>query len=208
MKRESADDHIVVGRIGAAHGVKGWLRIASFTETPADIFAYMPWIISAREKTAADSTPIVTEPQHWRLQGNGYLVKLAEIDDRTHAEALKGAEVSVSAQVLPSLDQGQYYWRDLIGLGVRLGDQRIGYVERIFDTGANDVLVVRQDTVTDATEVVEVVDTDTDTGRRDTAAEGKDRDKEWLIPCTGETLLAVDLVAGELTLDWVLDADS
>jgi len=190
MKRESADDQIVVGRIGAAHGVKGWLRVASFTETPADIFAYMPWIISARARTAADTTPLVTEPQHWRLQGNSYLVKLAEIDDRTRAEALKGAEVAVSAQVLPPLDQGQYYWRDLIGLGVRLGDQRVGYVERIFDTGANDVLVVRQDAV---------IDTDSGT---------KLRGKEWLIPCTGDTLIAVDLVAGELTLDWELDADS
>lgn len=184
------DDQLIVGRLGAAHGIKGWLRVISYTELPADVFNFSPWSLTFDAKAEADPLLIV-EPVEWRLQSKGFVVRLAQIDDRTKAETLKGAEIAVSAHALPDLDAGQYYWRDLIGLSVRLGDQRIGYVERIFDTGANDVMVVRQDSASN-----EDV-SNTAAGRQ-----------EWLIPCTEETLVEVNLVTREMTVDWELDADS
>lgn len=176
-------EKIVVGRLGAAHGVKGWIKIASYTERPEDIFNYSPWRLTLQSPVRDDGRDLQVKPEQWRQQGKGLVVRLADIDDRTAAESLRGAEIAVDAACLPKLEQGQYYWRDLIGLKVQAEGELIGTVVRLLETGANDVLVIRLQ------------------------SPRADGNREVLVPCTNDVVLDVSTEKGEMTIDWDLSPD-
>jgi len=72
------------------------------------------------------------------------VAKLAGYDDRDQAGQLIGAEIAIRLEQLPPLKKGEYYWAQLVGLEVvNLAGERLGKVDHLFDTGANDVMVVR-----------------------------------------------------------------
>lgn len=172
-----------MGHLGAAHGVKGWIKIASYTERPEEIFDYSPWRLTIKSQVRNDVRNLQVKPEQWRQQGKGLVVRLTDIDDRTTAESLRGAEVAVDAACLPTLEKGQYYWRDLIGLKVRAEGELIGTVQRLFETGANDVLVIRL---------------------QPPRADGN---RELLVPYTNDVVRDVDTESGEMTIDWDLSPD-
>lgn len=129
-----ASDKVVVGKIGAPYGVKGWLKIHSFTEQAETIFDYQPWLIG-------DKSIIVDQ---WRLQGKSLVAKLDGIETREEADFIKNAEVSIDASLLPDLGEEEFYWRDLQGMQVvTLDGYNLGVVQDVFNTGANDVLQVK-----------------------------------------------------------------
>ena len=133
MKKE-----VTLGKIGAVYGIKGWLKIHSFTDDPQAIFDYSPWVITLGGKK---QTVTVTE---WRKHSSSLIAKFADINDRTDAQLRTGAEIVVESDVLPELPEGEFYWRDLIGMEV-MNDQgyNFGKVTDIMETGSNDVLVVK-----------------------------------------------------------------
>ncbi len=176
-------DELIVGRLGAAHGVRGWIKVSSYTESPVDIFSYSPWRLKLSSRLHGTSQRRNVEPIDWRQQGKGLVVRLTEIDDRTAAEQLRGAQISVSADCLPALASGQYYWRDLIGLDVVCRGEQIGAVERLLETGANDVLIIRRPSAADRSE------------------------KELLVPCADDVIVDVDVDRGEMTIDWDLSVE-
>lgn len=134
----STENQITLGKVGAVYGIKGWLRIHSFTDEPDAILDYFPWSLKLGNNTR---TVDVTD---WRKHNKGLIVKVAGIDDRDNAQALVGSEILINESTLPELSQGDYYWRDLIGMAVvTTKGYDLGVVSDMLETGANDVLVVK-----------------------------------------------------------------
>ncbi len=130
----SASDNLVVGKIGAPYGVKGWVKINSFTQHPQDIFDYLPWQLGNDQSIEVDQ---------WRVQNKGLVAKIVGIDDRNQADLIKNQEIMVAAESLPVLED-DFYWKDIIGMRVETTQgYALGIVKQMFETGANDVMVVK-----------------------------------------------------------------
>ena len=128
---------LVIGRIVGVYGVRGWVRIQSFTEPEENLLAYEQCSIGRGEGW----TPLRLDAGH--CHGRGLVAHIEGIDDREQALALKGSDIAILAQTLPALQQGEYYWHQLEGLAVHGAGALLGRVDHLMATGANDVLVVR-----------------------------------------------------------------
>jgi 16S rRNA processing protein RimM len=139
MTNPSCPDGLVLfGRISGLFGVQGWVKVFSHARPREAIIGYSPWLV----KIAGDWREIVVEDG--RAQGKGVVAKLAGVDNRDQASGFIGAEIAVKLSRLPPLKKGEYYWAQLVGLEViNLTGQGLGKVSHLFDSGANDVLVVR-----------------------------------------------------------------
>jgi len=129
---------VTLGKVGAVYGIKGWLKIHSFTDDQEAILDYFPWSLKLGNKIQS------VDITDWRKHNNGLVVKVAGIDDRDVAQKLVGSEIFVNEDALSDLPEGEFYWRDLIGMAV-VTDKGydLGQVSDIMETGANDVLVVK-----------------------------------------------------------------
>ena len=137
--QEHEDDLICVGNITGLHGVKGRVKVFSNTSPRENILNYSPWRIVAGEQVQ-----IVTVSG--RLQGKNVVAQIDGVDQREQAVELVGSKIYILAEQLPQLDDGEYYWSDLIGLEVEsLDAEPLGTVETMLETGANDVMVLRGD---------------------------------------------------------------
>lgn len=129
---------LVVGKIGAPHGVKGWVRITSYTEELDGIFDFSPWLLTVQGKVKEYRVA------EWKHQSKALIAKLEGVTTRDDAEAIKNIEINILEAQLPTLEQDDFYWRDLIGLAVITeSGYDLGKVEQLFETGANDVLMVK-----------------------------------------------------------------
>lgn len=127
---------ICVGHILGAHGINGWVRVYSNTSPRENILQYSPWLIAEGEDLQAVEA-------EGRLQGKNVLARLDGIEDRTRAESLTGSRLYIEPAQLPRLEDGDYYWSDLIGLEVEtLNAEPLGTVTAMMETGADDVLVL------------------------------------------------------------------
>lgn len=130
---------VTLGRVTGAHGLQGWIKVHSDT--------------APRENIASYGHLYLREGEGWRRwklasgrrQGKLVVLKLKGCNDRDRAESLTGAEIAVRRDQLPALEEpGDYYWTDLQGLVVEtLDGVELGRVDHLFETGANDVMVVR-----------------------------------------------------------------
>lgn len=171
---DAPDEAVIVGRIMGVHGVRGWVKVYSWTDPLDNILDYRPWWLES------DGEWHEIRVNGARRHGKGLIAQLADCADRDEArERFAGCRVAVPRSALPALDDGEYYWRDLVGLRVRLDDGRdLGVVATLMETGANDVLVVRGD------------------------GESLDR-RERLIPWIPEQVIGpVDSRAGTVTVFW------
>lgn len=133
-----SEKFVLLGKVVGVHGVRGELKLESYTEPRTQIFRYMPW----RMRSAAGET--VVEGGRGRAQGKGIVAELPGVTDRDAAAALVGTEIWVARSVLPKAAPGEYYWADLEGLEVVTVEGRaLGRVSHLIATGSNDVLVVR-----------------------------------------------------------------
>jgi 16S rRNA processing protein RimM len=128
---------ILLGRVLGAFGVRGELKLQSFTDPPSRLLKYQPWALVHRGAEREVSQA------RGRDTAKGVLLTLPGITDRDQADALAGAEVWVPRSRLPAPKPGEYYWVDLEGLRVvnREG-VLLGTVSHLFETAANDVIVV------------------------------------------------------------------
>ncbi len=135
----SADpEYVIVGKLGAAYGVKGWIKVISFTEPLTNIFEYLPWQLGEKDHWK----PIKVEDG--REHGKGLVVKLAGTNTPEAAKLLTGKSIAVTRSQLPVLKKGEYLWSDLEGLTVINDDgTELGKVIYLIETGSNDVLVVK-----------------------------------------------------------------
>ncbi len=136
---------IVMGKIGVPHGIKGWVRINPFSANLDSLLAYPQWHIQVPE---GDNILMYTEKdlQEARTQGGKIVAKLAGIDTREQAEAVKGCFISVHRDEFKPLAPDRYYWCDLVGMKVKTVDgELLGKVGDVFQTPSNDILVVDSD---------------------------------------------------------------
>ncbi len=150
---------VELGRISGVFGIRGWVKVYSFTRPREGILSYRRWFVGA----PGDRRPV--EVCEGRSHRGGVIARLSGCDDRDAAEALVNSEIAVRREALAANAQDEYYWRDLIGLKVfNLAGIDLGDVREIMETGANDVLVVsgdRERLVPFAGEVVRKVDPET-----------------------------------------------
>lgn len=132
---------ILVGKVHGAFGVRGEVKLESFTQPHAAIFRYLPWTL--RDATGRER---LLSGARGRESPKGLVAVFPDVIDRDAAEALKGTDVYVPRDALPPPAPGEYYWVDLEGLRVVTVDAvALGTVSHLFSTGANDVLVVHGD---------------------------------------------------------------
>ncbi|MGE5470718.1 MAG: ribosome maturation factor RimM [Bacteroidota bacterium] len=141
----TGNDIVVLGRLADPYGIRGWLKLHAFGDDPLD-WAEMPvWWIAK-------------EGEPWRecglkglkVHGNGLVVLLDGVDDRSAAEAMKGVLVGAPRSALPKTEEGEFYWSELIGLDVvNTAGERLGKVVGLIETGANAVLRVVADDETE-----------------------------------------------------------
>lgn len=136
--QEKSKSRIIVGCTGGAHGVRGLMKIMSYTRPKKNIFSYSPWMIHV-DKTWQQFE--LEESQH---RGSRLLVKLAGVDSPEQARLYMNCDIAITREQLPELNEGEYYWHDLLGLEVINQNQiSLGNVSEITETGANDVLVIK-----------------------------------------------------------------
>lgn len=171
----NTDDLIVMGKIGAVHGVRGEVKIHSFTDPIDNVFDYPVWTL--RREGEFKQVELASS----RFQGKGLVARIQGVNDRDVARSYTGFEICISRSELPELEQDEFYWHQLIGLQVINQDQLLlGRVDHLLETGANDVLVVKP------------------------CADSHD-DRERLLPYTEQCVTAIDLEAGSMRVEWDAD---
>ena len=183
--------HITVGQISAVFGVKGWLKVHSYTEPMENILSYTcdQWLL---EKNGQQQSVKVDEA---RRHGNGIIVHIKDIDDRDVARQFCKSQIRIPVSAMPALDEDDFYWHQLQGLNVyQLNDQGmqgdlLGVVDYLLETGANDVLVIK-------------------TPGRGEGSRGEGNSGEVLIPYVPEQVVKrVDIERRTLLVDWTPDWD-
>ena len=174
---------MVMGRIMAPYGIKGWVKVHTYTEDRATLLDYDAWWIRPRAGSGQVSG---TTNDGWREyavatsreHGATLIAQLAGVDDREAAATLKGADVGVLRSAVPAAADNEIYYADLVGLDVinRQG-ARLGRVSKVQDFGAHPVLCVQ----------------DTDGGA------------ERMIPFVPVYVDGVDVAAGRIDVDWQPD---
>jgi len=166
--QEAAEDFVILGRISGVHGVRGWVKVYAETREREDILRYKRWYLR-RPGGWQEARPL-----EGRMQSSGVVVaRLEGIESIDQARVLIDAEIAVKRAQLPKLKRSEFYWSDLEGMKVvNVEGADLGKVSHLFETGANDVLVV------------------------------KDSERERLIPFTKDAVKKVDLAAREIRVDW------
>lgn len=137
----SRSNLLTVGRITGVFGIKGWVKVKSHTRPEDSILEYQPWWVKTRHGVKE------VEIAQQQMSNKGLMVRLEGVEDRTAAEDYIRCDIAVEKQVLPELDDQDFYWHQLVGLNVvSCSDGQeivLGKVDHLIETGANDVLVVK-----------------------------------------------------------------
>lgn len=139
-------DMVVVGQVGGPYGVRGWVHVVSFTQPPMGLLGYQPWHLRRKRETGAWDPWRLHDREQAKAHGQGFVAFFGRIRDRNAALGLAGAEIGITADRLPPLDEGEFYWRDLIGLrAFNQHGEALGAVRRMMSNGAQDVMVLQGD---------------------------------------------------------------
>jgi 16S rRNA processing protein RimM len=129
---------VVLGRISGLFGVKGWVKVYSYTEPREAVLEYRRWLLSGK-----DGWQVATVAEGQR-HGKTIIARIDGYVDRDQAAELIGTEIAVPRDELPEAEEGRFYWSDLEGLQVVHRDgTELGRVAYLLETGADDVMVVQ-----------------------------------------------------------------
>lgn len=132
------ENNIFIGEVGAPHGIKGWVRVRSFSNPREGIFSYPVFLLQQGEKR------FELKLEKNQSDGSRLLAKFVGVDDRNQAETLTGCKIYVAKSELPALENDEYYWHQLIGLKVQGAEGVfLGEVIGLVETGAHDVLELK-----------------------------------------------------------------
>ena len=174
-------DAIEVGRIADAWGIKGWFKVLSHSAQPEALFSSKCWFLLPTERGVASFSGTVKLSIKEAKEHSDTVVATAQgIDDRSSAEALRGARIFVSRSNFPTAATDEFYWVDLIGLDVvNRQDEAMGCVKELLSTGPQTVLVLEY------------------------SHEGKLAER--MIPFVSAFVDDVDLAARRIRVDWQAD---
>lgn len=134
---ENKSRNVLVGKIAGAYGIKGWVKVQSFTQPIDALLGYKPWLFG--DENQASTAGLLKA----RLHGKGLVAQFDGVEDRNQTVGLLGKMIYVARENLPVPDPGEYYWEDLQGLRVcTLAGRELGQVSGLLETGAHDVLQV------------------------------------------------------------------
>lgn len=175
-KMISDSDVTIVGKVTTAFGIKGWVKVHSFTDPMKGILDYKNWLL----KIKGQWQPYKVKEA--KPQGKGIVAKFEGVDDRDLALALSQIEIAVLSSDLPQLAENEFYWSQLVGLNVvNKSDELLGKIDSLFNSGApHDVMSVK-------------------------GCEGSLDQQERLIPYVDQVVGEVDLDAGVMQVDWEAD---
>ena len=175
-KSEADSEKVILGELGRVHGLKGWLKLISFTSPIENILDYSRFTAQVGGRSQE-----LELDEHSRVN-KALLVHFKGYDGPETARLLTGTELTIANEKLPQLEHGEFYWRQLQGLKVvNQTDQIFGRVSHLLETGANDVLVVKADS--------ESID-----------------DRERLIPyLLDSVVIEIDLENQTIRVDWEAD---
>jgi len=174
-------DAIEVGRIADAWGVKGWFKVLPHSASPEALFSSKRWYLLPSEKGAKTfSGAVLLRVREAKEHSDTIVASAQEVDDRSAAEALKGARIFVARSSFPTASADEYYWVDLIGLEVVNREGLVlGRVKELLSTGPQTVLVIEY------------------------PQDGKPMER--MIPFVAAYVDDVDLPARRITVDWQAD---
>ncbi len=184
------DDAVEVARVLDAWGIKGWLKLLPHSSEPQALLDAQAWFLQAPEARhrpgfSAFKGVVQVQVQEAKLHSDALVAKLAGLDDRNAAEALKGARIFLPRSAFPAPSTDEYYWVDLIGLEVLNREGlALGQVRDLMATGPTSVLVVEYSLTGD---------------------DGQVRQAERMIPFVSAYVDAVDLPGRRITVDWQPD---
>ncbi len=139
-EQDSTEELISLGKISGVFGVKGWVKVHSYTDPREKIVDYRHWQVKHQGRWQT------VELADGKRQGKTVVAQLVGLDDRNEAELYQGDEIAVFRHQLGDLQSGEYYWHQLQGLKVVTSEGvELGLVDHLLETGANDVLVVKGD---------------------------------------------------------------
>ena len=172
---------VEMGRISAPFGIKGWIRVQTYTRAVSNLTNYPRWWLGG----VGDGGWREVEIEQSQAQGADVVAKLAGCNDRDVAAGLKGQQVAIPRDAFPPAALGEYYWSDLMGLRVKNTEGLdFGVVTSMMETGANDVMVVQ---------VVQ-----------QSAIDGS-KERERLIPFIAKVVKRVDIAASLIEVEWGAD---
>lgn len=161
------EDFIAIGRVSKPHGVKGEIRIEYFNPEDLRFFSHYQVIFLQGD----EGGPQAYRPISVRPHKKFILAQLEGIRTKEEAEQLRGQAVLIDPAELPPLEEGEYYWHDILGMRVVTEQgEDVGEVTEILPTGGNDVYVVRKG------------------------------EKEFLIPATKEVIITIDTKARTMVI--------
>ncbi len=160
---------VIIGRLGSSHGVRGWQKLVSLTDPLDNIFLYKDhWQLQSKQKKLTD-----IQLENHKAESNQLLIKLKDINDCDQAKALTNQNIVIPKAILPTLQNNEHYWHELIGLkAINQQEVVLGNVDHLFATGSNDVLVI--------------------TGGN----------KKHLLPYIDSIILAIDKEKNTILVDW------
>jgi len=183
-KKVNTSDCILLGKFVGVWGVKGWLKVFSYTRPRQDIGSYKQWLLIPQKVNLSKQTEVsaaLAEIKKCKEQGQNIVAKLESVDYRDQAQALIGMNICILREQLKDLPEGEFYWSEMLDCQVinQQGDD-LGIVNSILETGANDVLVVHQQMADGTTQ-------------------------ERLIPYSMDTVLSLDIEQKQILVDWQTD---
>ncbi|MFT7409991.1 MAG: 16S rRNA processing protein RimM [Oleispira sp.] len=172
----SDSDVTIVGKVTTAFGIKGWVKIHSFTDPMNGLLDYKNWLLKVKGQWR------FYKVKEAKPQGKGIVAKFEDIDDRDLALALSQTDIAVRSTDLPQLAEDEFYWSQLVGLiVVNKNGELLGKIDHLFNSGApHDVMSVK-------------------------GYEGSLDQQERLIPYVDAVIGKIDLDAGEMQVDWEAD---
>ncbi|MFT7234835.1 MAG: 16S rRNA processing protein RimM [Methylophagaceae bacterium] len=169
----SSEGFVSVGEIAGVFGIKGWMKVFSYTDPRKNILSYSPLYLSVKGEW------VEAKVSNGRVQGKGIIIALENVTDPEQVLPMIGTALAIKKDQLKPTSLDEFYWSDLTGLKVvNLNKEILGRVDSIIETGAHDVLVVKN----------------------------KELKTQRLIPFVlEETVLKVDLNSGIIEVDWKSD---
>ncbi|MCP3679454.1 MAG: ribosome maturation factor RimM [Gammaproteobacteria bacterium] len=132
--------YITMGKFGKPFGVKGWIKVTSYTDPIEQLLNYQPWHYQQHSQIAWQALEIDAN----KVQGKGLLIHIKGCDSPEQVKSYTNGLIAIERDKLPTLVVGEYYWCDLEGLTViNQQGETLGIIDYLFTTASNDVIVVK-----------------------------------------------------------------